>query len=48
MGILQAFAPQVPLVCPLCVAPARRLDAMAWAKSIDFYALSCGPFRKPA
>src|SRR5262249_39857308 len=48
MGTLKAPAPSGTLVYPLRVAPARRLDDIAWSKPIDLYVLSCGSFRKSA
>jgi hypothetical protein len=45
---VQASASQEPwFVLGLCLQQGIR-ENMAWSKPIDFYALSCGSFRKPA
>ena len=36
------------MVCPRLVAPERLREDIAWSKPIDFYAFSCGSFRKKA
>ena len=44
----KASVPPDTMVCPLRVAPERPLDDIASSKPVDFYALSCGSFRKQA
>src|SRR5215467_5830418 len=45
-GTMKASAPPGAMVCPLLVAPKRHSGAYGTIQSIDFYALSCGSFRK--
>src|SRR5712691_6523527 len=45
---VQASAPPGAVVCPLLVTPVGRLGGYGTVQSIDFYALSCGSFRKQA
>src|SRR6516225_4898316 len=48
LGTAQASAPQVPW-CVLGVWLQQGVrKATVWSKAIDFYALSCGSFRKTA
>src|SRR5919199_3053529 len=44
----KASAPPGYLVGPRLVTPERRSGGLAWSQSLDFYALSCDPFRKQA
>src|SRR2546428_4327492 len=45
---VQASAPPGAVVCPLLVTPVGRLGGYGTVQCIDFYALSCGSFRKQA
>ena len=45
---VQASAPPGVVVCPLLVTPGGRLGGYGTLQYLDFYALSCGSFRKPA
>src|SRR5919202_5750779 len=44
----KASAPPGAIVGPRLVTPERRSGGLAWSQSLDFYALSCDPFRKQA
>ncbi len=44
----EGFCTSGAVVGPLRVAPEGVRGDMSWSKAIDFYALSCGSFRKKA